>query len=45
MDKDAMIKDIMEKIDSLPPEEQEELCEIILDALEEMRKNKGEVNG
>jgi len=40
MDKEAMIKDIMEKINSLPPEQQEELCEIILDALKEMRKEK-----
>ena len=38
MTKEEMIADIMEKIDSLPPEQQEEVCELIQDALEEMRK-------
>ena len=37
MDKEEMIQNIRNMIESLPPEEQEVLCDLILDVIDDLR--------
>lgn len=38
MDKEAMLQHIKDMIESLPPEEQEVLCDLILDVIDDLRE-------
>ena len=42
MDKEAMIQDIKDMIESLPPDEQEVLCDLIQDVIEDFRSMRNE---
>ena len=42
MDKEAMIQEIKDMIESLPPDEQEVLCDLILDVLDDLREMREE---
>lgn len=42
MDKEEMIQEIMDMITPLPPEEQEVLCDLIRDVIEDLREMREE---
>ena len=42
MDKEAMIQDIKDMIESLPPDEQEVLCDLIRDVIDDLRAMREE---
>lgn len=42
MDKDSMIQEIKEKLESIPFDEREELCILLLDFLAEIRRTNSE---